>query len=303
MSSVKKKIIIILTILLIAIQGAIPVTYSYAAEIIGSGIVTEENINVRQGPGTDYEKVGKVYKDNVVRIVAVEGDWLKIEYQGGEAYVSAEFVDYEITAEEEEVIEEEETVADTEELSFEEELKNETQDEKTADYYILFGTLAAIVILAIFILVTIRSIKKIDDDEYDDDEDDDEYDEYEYEEYDNDEEYEYEDEEEEYEYDPRYVRQNQQVAYQNQQAYANQQAYPNQQAYANQQMYQNQQAYSNQAAYQNIKQYANGQQVYEDDEYEYVVVRKPRNAAQDVPQPVTRRADDYTIDIDPSFFE
>ena len=57
------------------------------------------------------------------------------------------------------------------------------------------------------------------------------------------------------------------------------------------------------AAYQNIKQYANGQQVYEDDEYEYVVVRKPRNAAQDVPQPVTRRADDYTIDIDPSFFE
>lgn len=298
MSSVKKKIITILTILIIAIQGLVPVTYAMAADIVGSGIVSDE-LNVREGPGKEYDAIGKVYKGDEVNVLAVEDGWLKIEYHNTEAYVSGQYVTYTIDAdEEEEIIEEEPETEEEVAASAEEELKNETQDEKTLDYYLVFGGIAAIVILAIFILVTIRSIKKMDEeddyDEYDDDaeydddeyEDDDEYDDDEYEDDDEDE----DEEEDDYE---RYLRRNQRPQAASRPA-QKQQAPTSRPA-------QRQQA----PVSRPVQRPKTETVTYEDDEYEYeyVVVRKPKKEAPSVPQSKPKSVDDYTLDIDPSYFE
>ncbi|MBO4311236.1 MAG: SH3 domain-containing protein [Lachnospiraceae bacterium] len=54
----------------------------------------EDNVNIRSGPGTDFERLGSAYKGFDFKILSNDGsDWLKIEYDNRPAYVFAEYVE------------------------------------------------------------------------------------------------------------------------------------------------------------------------------------------------------------------
>jgi len=48
---------------------------------------TSNGINVRSGPGTSYRKLGTIKKWQTVPVTGASGDWLKIEWENGNAYV------------------------------------------------------------------------------------------------------------------------------------------------------------------------------------------------------------------------
>lgn len=55
-------------------------------------VVTADTLNVRTGPGTEYDVQGKLGQGTEVQVLALEGAWYRIQYQGTEAYVSAEYL-------------------------------------------------------------------------------------------------------------------------------------------------------------------------------------------------------------------
>ncbi|MBP5310669.1 MAG: SH3 domain-containing protein, partial [Lachnospiraceae bacterium] len=141
---------------------------SYASEVIGTAKVTADSLNVRSGPGKEYDTMGKLYSGNVVDVKAVEGDWLKIDYNSSDGYISIDYVEYE--PDEELLIEEEEEAVKEEATETNDDDTAETEDEPSFDYKFLFGLIGAIIVILIMILITIKSIKASDD--YDDDDDD-----------------------------------------------------------------------------------------------------------------------------------
>lgn len=57
-------------------------------------------VNIRSGPGTDTEVLGKLYNNAVGEIIAKEGDWIKISSGTVTGYVNSEYVVYGPDAEE-----------------------------------------------------------------------------------------------------------------------------------------------------------------------------------------------------------
>lgn len=55
--------------------------------------MTSDNINVRSGPGTDYERLGSAYIGYDFELVEQLDEWTKIIYDGKEAYVYSEYVE------------------------------------------------------------------------------------------------------------------------------------------------------------------------------------------------------------------
>ncbi len=55
--------------------------------------MTSDNINVRSGPGTDYERLGSAYIGYDFEFVEQLEEWTKIIYDGKEAYVYSEYVE------------------------------------------------------------------------------------------------------------------------------------------------------------------------------------------------------------------
>ena len=57
------------------------------------GTVTAGILNVRKGPSTSYEVLGKVTRGDTVMITGKSGNWYKIAYKSGTAYVYASYID------------------------------------------------------------------------------------------------------------------------------------------------------------------------------------------------------------------
>ncbi|MBQ7765479.1 MAG: SH3 domain-containing protein [Lachnospiraceae bacterium] len=55
--------------------------------------MTSDNINVRSGPGTDYERLGSAYIGYDFEFVEQLEEWTKIVYDGKMAYVYSEYVE------------------------------------------------------------------------------------------------------------------------------------------------------------------------------------------------------------------
>lgn len=52
-----------------------------------------DSLNVRSGPGTDYDIVGSLAEEDRVKILAAEDTWYKVEFgSGGIGYVSAKYI-------------------------------------------------------------------------------------------------------------------------------------------------------------------------------------------------------------------
>ena len=46
-----------------------------------------EVLNVRGGPGTEYDKLGQVYANNTLTIYGISGDWYVFDYYGLDGYL------------------------------------------------------------------------------------------------------------------------------------------------------------------------------------------------------------------------
>lgn len=61
---------------------------------VGEVNVKEDSaLSLRKGPGTNYEKIGQVYRGDQLDILEEQNGWYKVQtYDGVEAWVSAEYV-------------------------------------------------------------------------------------------------------------------------------------------------------------------------------------------------------------------
>lgn len=61
---------------------------------LGYGVVSTDGstLNLRSGPGTDYDRVGTLYHGTVVQLLGMEDGWFKLSYNAGTAYASSEYV-------------------------------------------------------------------------------------------------------------------------------------------------------------------------------------------------------------------
>lgn len=57
-----------------------------------SGVVTADVLNVRSGPGTNYEIIGKLNKGAKVKIASKKGNWYDIYFGNHGGYVSADYI-------------------------------------------------------------------------------------------------------------------------------------------------------------------------------------------------------------------
>ncbi len=63
-----------------------------------TGKVTANNLNVRSTASTSGNILGKLQKGSTVSILSVEGNWIKIQYNGQAAWISKEFVEMSSTS-------------------------------------------------------------------------------------------------------------------------------------------------------------------------------------------------------------
>lgn len=55
------------------------------------------SVNVRSGPGTEYNRLGSAYSNNEYEVLEIlESGWTKLLYSDQEAYISNEFIDYKL---------------------------------------------------------------------------------------------------------------------------------------------------------------------------------------------------------------
>ena len=56
------------------------------------GMVNVDILNIRSGPSTEHEKLGKLSLGTIIEIISEADDWYEISYNSQTAYVSAEYV-------------------------------------------------------------------------------------------------------------------------------------------------------------------------------------------------------------------
>lgn len=61
-------------------------------EALKKGLVNVDILNVRSGPSTDFEKLGKLSLGTTVEIKDETGDWYEIDFDSKTAYIFAEYV-------------------------------------------------------------------------------------------------------------------------------------------------------------------------------------------------------------------
>lgn len=101
-----KRLAFLFTVLMLAVacvgcsgapeESATPATtgpsYTVATTTTQSGAMNSE-VNVRSGPGFDFEVLGGVAAKESIVIIGREGDWYKVQFGDGFGYVNAHYVD------------------------------------------------------------------------------------------------------------------------------------------------------------------------------------------------------------------
>lgn len=57
-----------------------------------SMVVTGSAVNIRSGPGVNFQIVDKRYKGDRVAVVSQQGNWSKIEHSSGSAWISSNYI-------------------------------------------------------------------------------------------------------------------------------------------------------------------------------------------------------------------
>ena len=160
-----------------------PLTFVHAegsmnvTEMSATATVGDSKLNVRSGPGKDYDALGSVSPGETLTITGQSDSWYRIDYAGQEGYVSSKYV----------------TISNSSDGDTSSAVANVPNDfsnyeEGSSQHDNIFTTspkllllLAVIIIVVIIMITTIIMIRKSDsddDDVYDDDDDDDDDDEY-----------------------------------------------------------------------------------------------------------------------------
>ena len=170
-------------------------------EMSATGKVTNETLNIRTGPGTEYDVLGQFHTGDSVDITGSEDGWYRIEYDEEVGYVSAKYV--ELTDDTFFDEETDEDIEDTDESATDDALQADEEKEEQkgngglfADKKTILIIAGVIILLVILISATLISIRNMSDeyDEYEDPDFDEYYDDDEYdEEYDDEYDDEYED--------------------------------------------------------------------------------------------------------------
>ena len=58
----------------------------------GKGTVNTATLNIRSGPGTNYNNIGQLSRGSEVSIVKIENNWIQIRLPQGLGWVSSEYV-------------------------------------------------------------------------------------------------------------------------------------------------------------------------------------------------------------------
>lgn len=85
-SSMQRIIFTALAALVILFTFFIPAAYA------GQGVISGSVVNIRSGPGSDYEITGTLLKDTKVEILQNSGGWYKIKYANLQGWVYGEFI-------------------------------------------------------------------------------------------------------------------------------------------------------------------------------------------------------------------
>lgn len=75
-----------------AIDAAANSTGGETSESNTYTVTAKIGLNVRKGPGTNYEKIGALSYGATVEVLSIENGWAQIEYAGRTAYVSAQYL-------------------------------------------------------------------------------------------------------------------------------------------------------------------------------------------------------------------
>lgn len=156
-------------------------------ELSGEGTVTSDSLNIRSGPGTEYDVVGKAAKGTVLVVTGqADNGWYRIELEGKNGYASGKYITFEAKADVSEQDPQEQTSGTG--MGY--------ISQRYIDYLKTAGIIFGMVVVVIMIFITLKGIGKsrredeeYEDEEYDEEEDDEEDDDgYDDEEYEQDEE-------------------------------------------------------------------------------------------------------------------
>lgn len=67
---------------------------SKQSDPIGTATVTCSSLNVRNGAGTQYERIGGLTNGKVVEVYEEKGGWLRIKYGSQDGWISKQYTDY-----------------------------------------------------------------------------------------------------------------------------------------------------------------------------------------------------------------
>lgn len=84
----KKKMLILLAAVLLT-TALLPLSTAFAAE---SGTISGNRVNLREGPGTGYDRIKYMYSGDQVGIISLSGGWYKVTAGTDTGYVYAQYV-------------------------------------------------------------------------------------------------------------------------------------------------------------------------------------------------------------------
>ena len=76
-------------------EGYVSAVYILGGTWPKAAVTTARNLNVRQGPGTEYEKIGLLPRGTKVSVLGVENDFCKIAWEEKIAYLSLHYLTFE----------------------------------------------------------------------------------------------------------------------------------------------------------------------------------------------------------------
>lgn len=141
-------------------------------ELSGEGTVTSDSLNIRSGPGTEYDVVGKAAKGTVLVVTGqADNGWYRIELEGKNGYASGKYITFEAKADVSEQDPQEQTSGTG--MGY--------ISQRYIDYLKTAGIIFGMVVVVIMIFITLKGIGKsrredeeYEDEEYDEEEDDEE---------------------------------------------------------------------------------------------------------------------------------
>lgn len=60
-------------------------------------VVISKGLNLRAGPGADYQDIGDLRRCDRLEVIGEQGDWLEVEAYGGRAWVHGDYVSFDLS--------------------------------------------------------------------------------------------------------------------------------------------------------------------------------------------------------------